>query len=160
MLEKMEEGMGANHSGELRLEVAEAKAERTIKAELKRLGWKERDLVVKRKSDAGKLAIAGRLRRETTLTIGKIAKRLHLGSPKSANARIHEWMRSQRRVVTENLKQPEGPCVKGTMMGSFMGDPFDDPHDGYVTGSVTGFVTGKTSIRTNVYKPCDGCDGF
>jgi hypothetical protein len=38
------------------------------------------------------------------------------------------------------------------MMGSFMGDPFDDP--------MTGVVTGKTSIWNNVYKPCDGCDGF
>jgi hypothetical protein len=42
MLEKMEERMGTNHSGELRLEVAEAKAERIIPAGLKRLGWKER----------------------------------------------------------------------------------------------------------------------
>ena len=70
-------------------------------------GWKERDLIVGRKSDAGKLAIAGRLRRETTLTIGKIAQRLHLGSSKSANARIHEWMRAQaKESVNENLNQP------------------------------------------------------
>jgi hypothetical protein len=108
----MEEGMGANHSGELRLEVAEAKAERNIKAELKRLGWKERNLMVKRKSDAGKLAIAGRLRRETTLTTGKIAKRLHLGSPKSAKARIHEWLRAQSKVMNENHDQPEATCSK------------------------------------------------
>ena len=67
----------------------------------------ERDLIVGRKSDAGKLAIAGRLRRETTLTIGKIAQRLHLGSTKSANARIHEWMRAQaKESVNENLNQP------------------------------------------------------
>ena len=90
MLEKLEPEMGENRPGELRLEVAEAKAERIIREELKRLGWKERNLIVRRKSDAGKLAIAGRLRRETTLTIGKIAHRLHLGSSKSANARIHE----------------------------------------------------------------------
>ncbi len=107
MLEKLEPEMGENRSGELRLEVAEAKAERIIREELKRLGWKERNLIVRRKSDAGKLAIAGRLRRETTLTIGKIAQRLHLGSLKSASARIHEWMRAQaKEPVNENLNQP------------------------------------------------------
>ena len=107
MLEKLEPEMGENRSGELRLEVAEAKAERIIREELKRLGWKERNLIVRRKSDAGKLAIAGRLRRETTLTIGKIAQRLHLGSTKSANARIHEWMRAQEKEsVNGNLNQP------------------------------------------------------
>ena len=93
--------------GEVLPEVAEAKAERIIREELKRLGWKERNLIVRRKSDAGKLAIAGRLRRETTLTIGKIAQRLHLGSSKSANARIHEWMRAQpKESVNGNLSQP------------------------------------------------------
>ena len=107
MLEKLEPEMGENRSGELRLEVAEAKAERIIREEPKRLGWKERNLIVGRKIDAGKLAIAGRLRRETTLTIGKIAQRLHLGSSKSANARIHEWMRAQaKESVNENLNQP------------------------------------------------------
>ena len=105
--QKLEPEMGENHSGELRLEVAEAKAERIIREDLKRLGWKERNLIVERKSDAGKLAIAGRLRRETTLTIGKIAQRLHLGSLKSASARIHEWMRAQaKESVNENLNQP------------------------------------------------------
>ena len=105
------------------MEVAEAKAERIIREELKRLGWKERNLIVRRKSDAGKLAIAGRLRRETTLTIGKIAQRLHLGSLKSANARIHEWMRAQpKESVNENLNQPgEKTNAKYTMLSS---DPF------------------------------------
>ena len=120
MLEKLEPEMGENHSGELRLEVASAKAERIIREELKRLGWKERNLIVRRKSDAGKLAIAGRLRRETTLTIGKIAQRLHLGSSKSASARIHEWMRAQEKEsVNENLNQPgEKTNAKQTILWS------------------------------------------
>jgi len=33
------------------------------------------------------------LRKETTLTIKAIAARLHLGTSKSANARLHGWMR-------------------------------------------------------------------
>ena len=65
MLEKLEPEMGENRSGELRLEVAEAKAERIIREELKRLEWKERNLIVRRKSDAGKLAIAPNTRCKT-----------------------------------------------------------------------------------------------
>ena len=38
MLEKMEDKLGEHHSGELRLESAEAKAERIVAEELKRLG--------------------------------------------------------------------------------------------------------------------------
>ena len=41
------------------------------------------------------MALAARLRRETTLTIKAIAERLHLGTSKSANMRLHGWMRSQ-----------------------------------------------------------------
>jgi hypothetical protein len=61
---------------------------------LKRLGWKAGELAIRRKNDPGKLAMAGRLRPETTLTIKRIAERIHLGSSKSANARLHLWMLS------------------------------------------------------------------
>jgi hypothetical protein len=44
-------------------------------------------LVSRRKSDPGKLEIAARLRRETTLSIKAIAKPTHLGTSKSANIR-------------------------------------------------------------------------
>jgi hypothetical protein len=59
--------LGEHHSGELRRETADAKAERLISEELRQLGWKEADLVARRKSDPTKLAIAARLRTETTL---------------------------------------------------------------------------------------------
>jgi hypothetical protein len=39
-----------------------------------------------------KLALAERLRRETTLSVKWIARRLQLGSPKSARALLHQWM--------------------------------------------------------------------
>ena len=94
LLEKMEGKLGENHSGEQRRETAQAKAERIITEELRRLGWKEGELATRRKNDPAKLAIAGRLRKETTLTIKSIAARVHLGSSKSANARLHGWMRS------------------------------------------------------------------
>ena len=94
MLEKMEGELCENHSGEQRLEKAQVKAERIIREELKRLGWKEEELRTRRKNDPDKLAMAGRLRQETTLTIKSVAERLNLGSAKSASARLHEWTRS------------------------------------------------------------------
>jgi REP element-mobilizing transposase RayT len=92
MLEKMEGKLGEHHSGELRRETAEAKAERIVAEELRRLGWQQTELEVRRKSDPGKLGIAARLRKETTLSIKAIAARAHLGTSKSANARLHHWM--------------------------------------------------------------------
>jgi hypothetical protein len=44
---------------------------------------------VRGKSDPIKLGVAGRLRRETTLTIREITKRLHLGSWKSLNHKLY-----------------------------------------------------------------------
>jgi hypothetical protein len=89
LLERAEGRLGGHHSGALRRESTEAKAERIIGEELGCLGWREADLAARRKSDAGKLEIAARLRRETTLTLKQIAKRLHLGTPRSASVRLH-----------------------------------------------------------------------
>ena len=92
MLEKVEGRLGEHHSGELRCETAEAKAERIIGEELSRLGWSRAELAARHKSDPGKLALAARLRQETTLSIKGIAARVHLGTSKSANARLHQFM--------------------------------------------------------------------
>jgi hypothetical protein len=92
MLEKMEGKLGEHHSGQLRLETAEAKADRIMAEELQKLGWRKRDLAIRKKGDPAKLALAARLRTETTLSIKAIAERLHLGTSKSANARLHLWM--------------------------------------------------------------------
>jgi hypothetical protein len=67
MLRQAEEGLGENHSGEQRMESAVAKGERIIAGELKRQDWKPEDLATRRKSDPEEVAIAMRLRRETTL---------------------------------------------------------------------------------------------
>ena len=88
----MDGRLGDYHSGALRLETAEAKAERIIADDLNQRGWKDPDLVGRRKSDPGKPAIAARLRQETTLSVKAIAARMHLGTSKSANARLHHWM--------------------------------------------------------------------
>jgi hypothetical protein len=48
--------------------------------ELKRLGWDEPELPGRRKGDPQKVKLAGRLRRETTLSLKWVAKRLPMGS--------------------------------------------------------------------------------
>ena len=89
-LEQMEGKVGENHPGEIRRETAEAKAERLISKELARLQWNQQDLAARSKSDPRKLAIAARLRQETTLSIKQIAERLHLGKPKGAKTNLHK----------------------------------------------------------------------
>jgi len=93
MLLRMEGKLGEHHAGELHRASAEAKAERLIAEELQRQGWQEADLLARRKNDAVKLAIAARLRRETTLSTKVIAARMHLGSSKAANRSLHSYMR-------------------------------------------------------------------
>lgn len=104
MIGKMEGKLGRNHAGELHRESAEAKAERIMAEELARLGWDKAQLKNRRKSDPAKLAIATRLRRETTLPIREIAARVQLGSSKSANARLHEWVRQSRPLANSQQR--------------------------------------------------------
>ena len=99
LVERMEGKLGDHHAGELRQETAQAKAERIVAEELHHLGWSEQDLRQRPKTDPAKLAVAVRLRRETTLTIKSIAARVHLGSSKSANARLHRWMTTQEPAL-------------------------------------------------------------
>lgn len=52
-------------------------------------------LKLRRKNDPQKLAIAARLRRETTLSLKALAARVGLSSPKGANSTLHRSMRQQ-----------------------------------------------------------------
>jgi REP element-mobilizing transposase RayT len=93
MLARMEGELGESHAGELRGQVAAAKAERILAEELHRRGWERQELARRSKSDTDKLEIAARLRRETTMTIKAIAARVGLGSSKAANTKLHQHMR-------------------------------------------------------------------
>jgi hypothetical protein len=75
-----------------------------IAEELGRLGWTESQLRERRKSDAAKLALAARLRRETTLTVAWIAHRLHLGTRKSAAVKLHRWSKQVHKVEPGTAK--------------------------------------------------------
>ena len=61
-------------------ETAEAKAERILPVELKRLNWTVDTLARKRKGEPGKVRIAQRLRAEPTMTREWIAGRLRMGT--------------------------------------------------------------------------------
>ncbi len=61
--------------------------------DLERLGWPEVQLRGRRKRNPAELALAARLRRETTLTVGWIANRLKMGTRKRAASQLHHWGR-------------------------------------------------------------------
>jgi Transposase and inactivated derivatives len=98
LLEMMEPRLGEHHSGKLRYETTAAKAERILAEEFKRAGWKEHDLEVHAKSHPVKMALAMRLRTETTLTIRQIATRLHMGSWKSLNNKLYLAGKTSREM--------------------------------------------------------------
>ena len=79
LLEQMRGKGGANHFGEERRESDEAKAEGIVEGEVKRRHRGENELAALRKGDKLKVAIARRLRRETTMTYKWIAERLAMG---------------------------------------------------------------------------------
>jgi len=77
--EQMHEGRGDHYGEELR-EADTEHAEGVLAAELRRRRWTESQLRNRRKGDPGKVEIAWRLRRETTMTLRWIADRLHMGT--------------------------------------------------------------------------------
>ncbi len=94
-----------------RRETAEAKAERLIGEELKRLGWTEGELAARRKSDPLKLALAARLRKETTLSLKAIAGRVHFGAAKGANTTCTDGCVPRRRKVRHRTSDYERACA-------------------------------------------------
>jgi REP element-mobilizing transposase RayT len=80
LLEQMSELKGIEHFGQEIRESDEAKAERLVNEELKRAGWLEKVLATLPKGDPGKVKIALRLRKETTMTTAWIAARLCMGT--------------------------------------------------------------------------------
>lgn len=73
-----------------------------ISEELKRMGWKEDELAKRPKIDRAKLAMAERLRKETTLPIKWIADRLRMGTRASVNTRLQEWKRERTSGCTKD----------------------------------------------------------
>ena len=80
MLAQISERRGAWHYGSELVESAPAKAERLIAEELAGQGWTRAELNVQRKGAEFKVRLASKLRAETTVTLGWIAERLHMGT--------------------------------------------------------------------------------
>ena len=106
LLAKLDDRTGEIPLGEVRQEHGENRAERIIGEELEKLGWQEADLGRVRKNAPGKLALAARLRRETTLSLKWIAARVQLGTSKSAQAKVRQWMRNNPLTGASVFKPP------------------------------------------------------
>ena len=107
MLELMEGKLGDNHCGELHRETAEQKANRIIGEELARRSWQESDLAGRHRIDPGKLAIAARLRKETTLPVKWIAARVKIGTTKGAKSVLHRLAHAATARHNESCAQLE-----------------------------------------------------
>ena len=95
LLAQVAEKSGPFHYGEELRESAVAQAERIVAEELNRRRWEEGELARRRKGDAEKVALAQRLREETTMTLAWIAERLQMGS-KTHLAHLLYWQRRNR----------------------------------------------------------------
>ena len=95
LLAQMSGRMGEHHDGVERRESAEEKAERIVREELRKMGWKPEELARRAKGDAAKLAIASRLRRETTMTLKWISQRLAMGAWTHLNKRLYQQRRAE-----------------------------------------------------------------
>jgi len=80
LLAQMADKRGADHYGEEWAESAAERAEQIIAAGLKKARWTEADLQRQRKGHAVKVRLAQQLRKQTLLTVGQIAERLHMGT--------------------------------------------------------------------------------
>lgn len=90
LLAQMEGKIGQHHGGPERRESAEQKAERILKEELTRRGWDPKELKRRRKADPGKVEVARRLRKETTMPWQWIATALMMGAADYAAACVRE----------------------------------------------------------------------
>jgi REP element-mobilizing transposase RayT len=102
LLAQMNARVGSHYYGHELHEAAEEKAERMVHNALEHLGWTEDELRARRKGDPAKLAVARRLRRETTMSLQWVASRLCMGT-KAYLAHLLYW---------EQHKKPERPPAK------------------------------------------------
>ena len=80
LLDRLEEPAGEHHRAKERTATDEELAERIVNAGMKELGWVKEDLRRRAKSDLAKVALARRLREETSVQLKWIARRLEMGT--------------------------------------------------------------------------------
>ncbi|MGA3267482.1 MAG: hypothetical protein ABSE16_11735 [Verrucomicrobiota bacterium] len=96
LLAAMSERTGRWHYEEAVQESSVARAERMVRQEMGRRKWDEAALAARRKDDAQKVAMAPRLRRETTVTLAWIAEWLQMGTP-TCLAHLLYWNRRNEK---------------------------------------------------------------
>jgi hypothetical protein len=89
ILDKIEVPTKEAHPSRERDETEQAKALRIVQQELKRAGWTKTELKRRRKGDETKVALARRLREETTVSLRWIAENLHMGTWTHVSNRLH-----------------------------------------------------------------------
>ena len=93
LLAQMDGKIGHHHGEPERRESAEQRAESLLKEELNRRGWDQKELKRRRKSDPGKVQVARRLRKETTMNWQWIAASLMMGAADYAAACVRELLK-------------------------------------------------------------------
>ncbi len=101
MLKQVDGEAGVQHYGAELTEAAEAKARRIIDEELRRVVWTEAELALRKKGDSHKLAIARRLRQETTVTLQWIAAKLHMGTKTHVSHLLYWRQRAEMEGKTD-----------------------------------------------------------
>jgi hypothetical protein len=118
MLQRIEGNSRPGHFGEELHEAAEAKANRIVDQELRRALWTEAELRSRKKGDEEKIAIARRLRAETTMTMEWIAARLHMGTRTHLNHLLY-WHRRRESENRTARATPRGrktaPVTRGSL---------------------------------------------
>jgi putative transposase len=99
LLAQMSERMGEHHYGTERRESEEEKASRIVEEELRKAGWEWEELGRRAKGDPVKIAVAVRLRQETTMTLKWISQRLQMGAWTHLNKRLYEERKGKGRKV-------------------------------------------------------------
>ena len=95
LLRQIEGKTRKGHRSLYRQHDAQSQAETIVLEELKKRRWTAQELARRRKSDQDKIMIAQRLRRETTVTIDWIAKRLHMGTTNSLSTVLSRIKKSR-----------------------------------------------------------------
>ena len=96
LLAQVAQKMGEHHYGKERRESVEEKAERLVREGLAKANWSEKDLARHPKGDPVKLAVAVRLRAESTVPLKWIARRLQMGTWRYLTRLLYQFRKTQR----------------------------------------------------------------
>jgi REP element-mobilizing transposase RayT len=90
LLEQATKRGGEHQRTERQAEAPEEKARRLVQEGLERLGWTEKDLILRPKGEDGKIQLARRVRAETSVTWKWIAQRLNMGTWSYVASRLNQ----------------------------------------------------------------------